>query len=1161
MFTSFIAGFAPRVGGALALAAGLTVAAPAQAGPIAFGGSYAQDFNALATSGTTNAWAQGSTLEGWYLYTAASADIATYRAGDGATNAGAFYSFGSGTTAERALGGVASGSVSGYIALALTNSSGAAIDTLNIGFNGEQWRNGGNVAAQPMALEYGFGASFGAVAQWQAAPALGWNSPVTGAAAAGVDGNGAGRVPVSGSLGSLAWAPGPTLWLRWIEVNDAGNDHGLAIDDLSITTAAAPAGALFSISALAADRLEGQSGSTPFTFSVTRSGDTAGTATLTYAVSGSGANPANAADFVGGTLPGGSLSFDAGQASQTLTVPVAGDGAPEPDEGFTVTLSNPSSGSLGTATASGTIRSDDANPVFTKISAVQGSGDATPMAGQSVTVQGMLTSCAPDLNGFVLQATRPDEMDGDPATSEGLFVYYGTAAGARPAFIDACPVGTSYQVTGSPAEFNGQTQLTGPAQYTVAHPTAALPAPARIALPVADLSVWERHEGMLVEVVSARAGGQLVVTDNYTLGRYGNLALAADSLQLQFTEHNAPGTAAHLAWLASAKLHQVQLDDRSSRQNPASVPGRGGNPLSAANTLRAGDATDAVVGYLDQFDSGLAPHETSYRVQPTVTPQFSGAARPTAADVPAAIRAAGVKVAAANVLNYFTTLGSASFTTPLGDSHTGRGASNAAEFTRQQAKLVASLIGLDADVYGLMEIQNNGFGAASALQSLTDALNASPAKAAGDSFAFVAGPFQSAGGDVAAAGTDAITVAIIYKRNKLTPVGRAAVPDRADLARYDAFWGAAADNGNRVPIAQTFQLNHADGTPDAAGQKFSVAVNHFKSKGSASVAQGIDQDDGQGNAYLAREKAAAQLAAWLATQPTGDADPDVLLLGDFNAYSQEKTITDLIARGYQKVSSGYSYSFDGLWGSLDHLFASNALVASGQIVGTYQWPINAAEPVVLDYNSDFAKPANAYAPDAYRSSDHDPLLIGLNLGAAPVPQFTLPLAGDAGSLSGQLSNTSCQLVATPTLLSAPAAPPAGWQLPYQLLAFQAQGCGDRGSLTLTLSYPQPLPAGAQLWKWGPTAADPSDHWYTLPALVDGHRISFTLTDGADGDADRAVNGLISDPMTIGVPLAAGPGPGPGPGGSIATVPTLGQWALGLMALLLLGSAAQQRRRR
>ena len=225
-----------------------------------------------------------------------------------------------------------------------------------------------------------------------------------------------------------------------------------------------------------------------------------------------------------------------------------------------------------------------------------------------------------------------------------------------------------------------------------------------------------------------------------------------------------------------------------------------------------------------------------------------------------------------------------------------------------------------------------------------------------------------------------------------------------------------------------------------------------------------------------------------------------------------------------------------------------------------KWHINAEEPAVLDYNTEYKSAdqvSSYYAADAYRASDHNPLLIGLNLGAAraaPATEFSLPLAGVAGTLSA----TSCRLAATPTLASAPAAAPAGWQLPYPLLSFQAQDCGQQGSLTMTLTYPQALPAGAQLWKWGPTAANPADHWYTLPARIDGNTVTFTLTDGADGDADRTANGVIVDPVTVGLPLAA---PGPGGPGTVAAVPTLHEWSMVLLALLMLGSAAHPQRRR
>ncbi|WP_354443318.1 ExeM/NucH family extracellular endonuclease [Ottowia thiooxydans] len=1155
----------PRAAGALALTALLGMTAAAQAGPVAFTGSYSQNFDALSATGTANAWSQGTTIEGWYLYSTALDAIATYRAGDGASNSGAFYSFGTGSNTDRALGGVGSGSLSGFIALAATNTSGATVNTLNIAFNGEQWRNGGNTSAQPMALQYGISSdgNLAGVTSWN--NSLSWDSPVTGASAAAVDGNVAGRVAVSGTLSGLNWQAGQTIWLRWVETNDAGNDHGLAIDDFTMEGGAPPTGPTFAIAALDADRSEGQSGTSAFTFTVTRAGVTTGAATVSYAVTGSGTYPADAADF-GGALPSGTVTFAANETTKTVTVLVVGDTASELDETFTVTLSNPSAGTITTPAANGVIRNDDPNASFFKISSIQGSGAASALAGNgnNYTIQGMLTGCQPGMTGFTLQATRAEEMDSDAATSEGVFVYYGSQLENLPPFMrgGACPVGTTYQVTGRVTEYRGLTELTGPHTYTVVYTGGSLPAPVRITLPIASMDVWERYEGMIVEVVSAKPNGRLVVTDNYNLGRYGQVTLAPDELQLQFTETNAPSTSGFDADNERLKLSQILLDDATGGQNPVTgLVGRGGQALTAGNPLRAGDYTDRIVGILDQFvwqassdtNSGSnahpqpAAHETNYRIQPVagVVPNFTAQARPTVADFPASVRAAEIKVAATNVLNFFSTLGTRSFVANGGGSIAARGASNEIEYQRQLDKLVVQLLEMDADVYGLMEIQNNGFSnptdstphnGKSAIQSLVDALNA------------IAGPGTFAFVQQADSGTDAIMVAIIYKPGKVTPVGAAATPS---TSTYDAFVGTTY--GNRVPVAQTFSSL-------ADGEKFTVVVNHLKSKGSGTPLQGENAGDGQGASTVARERAVAQLLQWLATNPTGDADADVLMVGDFNAYGAEKVVTDLVSGGYKKVSTGYSYSFDGLWGSLDHIFASNALASSGQIAGVYKWNINAEEPVILDYNLEFksvAQQSSFYAADPYRASDHNPMVIGLNLGAVPPEQFTLPLTGTAGDLGGQFSQTTCRLSGVPALTSTlPAAAPAGWQMFTDLLSFTANGCGDGGGLTLTLTYPQALPAGAQLWKWGPTHDNAADHWYTIPATIHGQTVTYSLTDGANGDADLSINGTIVDPVVVGVPLA-----GPGGVGTIASVPTMGQWTLWLMAMLLCGLAVLQQRRR
>ena len=214
--------------------------------------SYSQSFDSLTTNTVAVPWLNDSTLPGWSLFTSTLGDAATIAADTGTSNAGTFRSYGGSGSGDRALGGTASGgayfgspptgAIAGWIAVAFTNNTGAALDGFTLNYSGEQWRNGGNASAQSMVLEFGLGASFGTVGTW-AAPggAFSWTSPVTGATAAAVDGNTAGLVGgLGGTVSGLDWTNGQTLWLRWVERNDTGNDHGLAIDDLSLTVTAVP---------------------------------------------------------------------------------------------------------------------------------------------------------------------------------------------------------------------------------------------------------------------------------------------------------------------------------------------------------------------------------------------------------------------------------------------------------------------------------------------------------------------------------------------------------------------------------------------------------------------------------------------------------------------------------------------------------------------------------------------------------------------------------------------------------------------------------------------------------------------------------------------------------------------------------------------------------
>lgn len=192
------------------------------------------------------------------------------------------------------------------------------------------------------------------------------------------------------------WTPFSANWnsgsattadLKIINLSVASNGNDFALDDIFFgTSTGIPAAfgiilnddtndASLSIAATNASRLEGNSGNTAFTFTVTRTGNTSGTASANFAVTGSGTNLASASDF-SGSLPTGTISFEAGETTKTLTINVSGDTAVEPNEGFTVTLSNVVGASLGTASATGTIRNDDSSLSIAATSASNSEGDS-----------------------------------------------------------------------------------------------------------------------------------------------------------------------------------------------------------------------------------------------------------------------------------------------------------------------------------------------------------------------------------------------------------------------------------------------------------------------------------------------------------------------------------------------------------------------------------------------------------------------------------------------------------------------------------------------------------------------------------------------------------------------------------------------------------------
>lgn len=607
--------------------------------------------------------------------------------------------------------------------------------------------------------------------------------------------------------------------------------------------------------------------------------------------------------------------------------------------------------------------------VATKIHQIQGSGSTAALTGP-LMIEGIVTRTftgPTGLNGFYVQEEDAD-ADADPATSEAIFVYN---VATDPAGVVSVGQGDQVRISGEVIDFVSTTSgfttsLTELKTITAFEKlgTAPLPTINNVSLPVANATDLERYEGMLVNL--SATSGNLFVTEYFQLGRYGQVVLSADGPGNaagtdgrldQYTQFNAPGVAGYSAYLAETAKRKIYLDDGRATQNPDPVIfGRGGNPLSATNTLRGGDQVTSIIGILDERLEG-------YRIQTSSGVNFIAASeRP--ATPPSLGAGATLKVASANVLNYFNGDGTG------GGFPTSRGADTQAEFTRQRAKVIEALYSSGADVIGLMELERDDYGPSSAIQDLVNGLNVRAGVSG--TYAFI-NP-----GTIA---TDEIMVGLIYKPGKVTPDGAAVtMPDHygQTSAGYPA-GQTAFDVVGRKPLAQTF-------TEIASSEKFTVVVNHFKSKSSSANGVGdADAGDGQGESNGTRVRQAQDLAAWLATKPTGSTDTDYLVLGDLNAYAKEDPITVLANAGYTSVlpATSYSYVFDGFTGSLDHALATSSLAK--QITGAEKYHINADEPGVLDYNTEFKSAGQVtsfYNGDQYRSADHDPVLIGLNLEPA-----------------------------------------------------------------------------------------------------------------------------------------------------------------------------------
>ncbi|WP_440975363.1 ExeM/NucH family extracellular endonuclease [Pseudoxanthomonas winnipegensis] len=411
------------------------------------------------------------------------------------------------------------------------------------------------------------------------------------------------------------------------------------------------------------------------------------------------------------------------------------------------------------------------------------------------------------------------------------------------------------------------------------------------------------------------------LTLNGTDTRFGQTIASFGGPLWTPSEREVPGTPGYAALAADNAHRRLLLDDGSDARDPAVLP------YLPGGAVRSGSTATGASGVVD-FRHG------AWRLQALTPLQVQAAARPAAPDVPGSVR-----IAVFNLENLFNGDGAG------GGFPTKRGAKTEAEYRAQVARLVATLTPLRADIAALMELENDGYGPQSSLAQFVEALNAG-----GSDWRYIdagSGP-----------GDNPIRVGLIYRASRVTPVGKPVTLEGGPFVEH-----------SRVPLAQAFRRGDGD--------LFVVAANHFKSKGCNEASGGdADAHDGAGCWNATRTESARRVDAWLKSDPTGTGATRALIVGDLNAYAQEQPLRTLRQAGWADafaaahVAAPYSYVYDGQRGRLDHALLSPALAPL--LRGAAEWHVNADEP---EPRGD----ARDATPGPWRSSDHDPMLLGFDL--------------------------------------------------------------------------------------------------------------------------------------------------------------------------------------
>jgi predicted extracellular nuclease len=926
-----------------------------------------QNFDTLATSGTANTWTDDTTLPGWYSqFVATPTNPTTYRADAGTSNTGAIYSYGTGTSTERAFGSLSSGTPGDiYIAVKLTNNTGSAITSLGISYIGEQWRNGGNTSAQNLDFQFQVAAA-GTITDANT-PSTGWTdfdtldfvSPTTGATAAALDGNAAANRTAKSANLPLTVSNGQEVWLRWKDTNDAGNDHGLAIDDFSVTASAAATPTPTPTPTLNVGdvaQTEGDSGQTNFTFTVSLTSPApAGGVTFNVDTADGTAQDGTPAgednDYVAVHTTG---SIAAGSSSTTVNVPVNGDTTVEANETFTVNVSNIVGALPGDTQGLGTIQNDDAS--LTGICQIQGSGTTSPVVGANVTTRGVVTGIKIG-SGFYIQ---DDACDSDPATSNGVFVFTGATIPA------AAAIGNRVQVQGTVQEFipsadTNQKPLTEiGGSPTVIVITTGDPLPTPVTITAADTLVnnvenLERLEGMRVRVNSLTvvAPTQGTINEpNATVASTGVFHGVITGIARPFRE---PGINATDPLPAGAPPTVPRFDENPERIRVDSDA----QPGTTALDLNTGTVVTNLVGELDYSFR-------SYTIIPEAGSPPSVGTQIGSTPVPAA-SANEVSVASFNMERFFDT---------ANDPGTSDPVLTTTAFNKRlgKASLIIRNVQHLPDVIGVEEMEN-----LSTLQAVATQVNNDETAASGINPNYHA--YLVEGNDIGG-----IDVGFLVKESRVTTID---VTQFGKDTTYVEPGGATALLNDRPPLVLRASIPRPSGGTFA----FTVIVNHLRSL------SGVD-DPADGNRVRTKRRAQAEfLANLIQSRQTADPTEKIITVGDMNAFQVNDGYVDVIGtiKGTPAPASQvtlaspdlvnpdltdlvdtlppsqqYSFTFDGNAQVLDHIIVNQpALAAVDRFVYARD-------------DSDFAV-KNYELLNELRISDHDQPVAYFSLGA-PQPQ-------------------------------------------------------------------------------------------------------------------------------------------------------------------------------